>query len=250
MVKGNWRQLPFAFGGPTGYLFSMLFQQLFESTSSTFTYLLADPVSREAVLIDSVQETFDRDLKLIRDLELKLLYALETHIHADHITAAGPIADKTGAKTAMSAASTAKGVDVFLKDKSKIKFGAYELTALATPGHTHTCMSYYINGKVFTGDTLLIRGCGRTDFQEGSAETLYRSVHEKLFSLPEDTVVYPAHDYKGFTSSTIGIEKKLNPRLGGGRSAAEFVEIMKNLKLDPPKKIDTAVPANLNFGRS
>lgn len=228
----------------------MLFQQLFEPTSSTFTYLLADPVSREAVIIDSVQETFDRDLKLIRDLELKLLYALETHIHADHVTACGPIADKTGAKTAMSAASSAKGVDVLLNDQSTLKFGPFEITALATPGHTHSCMSYFVNGKVFTGDALLIRGCGRTDFQEGSAETLYRSVHQKLFSLSDETVVYPSHDYKGFTSSTIGIEKKLNPRLGGDRPLSEFVEIMRNLKLDPPKKIDIAVPANMNCGRS
>ncbi len=227
----------------------MLFQQLFEPASSTYTYLLADPVSREAIIIDPVIEKLDRDLSLIRELNLKLLFVLETHIHADHITGAGHLADRLGARIAMSSAAKAAGVDVPLKDGDKLKFGPYELTAIATPGHTFSCMSYYIDGKVFTGDALLIRGNGRTDFQEGSAATLYKSVTEKLYILPEDTVVYPAHDYKGFTSSTIGIEKKLNSRVNVGRSLSEFTEIMASLKLDPPKRINDAVPAKLKCGR-
>lgn len=227
----------------------MLFQQLFEATTSTYTYLVADEKTREGILIDPVLETLQRDLTLIKDLEIRLLYVIDTHVHADHITGAGKIADATGAKVGLSDKAKASGVDLRLKDGDVLKFGKHEIKVIATPGHTNSCLSFYTEGRVFTGDALMIRGNGRTDFQEGSAETLYNSIHSKLFSLPGDTVVYPAHDYKGFTSSTIGSERKLNLRLGGNRTLAEFVEIMKNLNLAKPAKIDIAVPANLKSGR-
>lgn len=227
----------------------MLFQQLFESESSTFTYLLADPESREAVIIDPVLETVNRDLQLIRELDLKLLYILETHVHADHITGAGKIAEATGAQICVSEAAHAQGSHRALKDGDEIHFGQCHLTALATPGHTNSCMCFKMNDRVFTGDTLMIRANGRTDFQEGSAQKLYESVRSKLFTLPDDTLVYPAHDYKGFTSSSIGAEKKHNVRLSQQRSLEDFVQIMADLKLAPPKKIDVAVPANLKCGR-
>lgn len=227
----------------------MLFQQLFEPITSTYTYLLADSNTREGILIDSVLETFQRDLTLIKDLEIRLLYVIDTHVHADHVTGAGKIADATGAKIGLCDKAKATGVDLRLKDGDVLKFGKHEIKIIATPGHTNSCLSFYTEGRVFTGDALMIRGNGRTDFQEGSAETLYHSIHSKLFSLPGDTVVYPAHDYKGFTSSTIESEKKLNLRLGGNRTLTEFIEIMKNLNLPKPAKIDLAVPANLKSGR-
>lgn len=227
----------------------ILFQQLFESESSTFTYLLADPETREAVIIDPVLETVNRDLQLIRELDLKLLYILETHVHADHITGAGKIAEATGAQICVSEAAHAQGSHRALKDGDEIHFGQCHLTALATPGHTNSCMCFKMNDRVFTGDTLMIRANGRTDFQEGSAQKLYESVRSKLFTLPDDTLVYPAHDYKGFTSSSIGAEKKHNTRLSQQRSLEDFVQIMADLKLAPPKKIDVAVPANLKCGR-
>lgn len=229
---------------------SFLFQQLFESQSSTYTYLIADRQTREAVIIDPVLETVERDLKLLNELELKLIYILETHIHADHVTGAGKIAAATGAKIAVSAAVDVKGVDVPLRDGQKIQFGNHELTVIATPGHTNSCMCYYIGDHIFTGDTLMIRANGRTDFQEGSAENLYKNVVTKLFVLPDETLVYPAHDYKGFTSSTIGDEKRHNSRLNQRIDQQSFVKIMAELKLPEPKQIKIAVPANLNCGRS
>lgn len=228
----------------------ILFQQLFESESSTFTYLLADHQTREAVIIDPVLETYERDIQLIGELNLKLLYILETHIHADHVTGAARLAAATGAKIGISAKAQAEGVDWPLKDGDQIHFGSNVIQVLETPGHTDTCQCYLLNDRVFTGDTLLIRGNGRTDFQQGSPKKLYDSVTVKLFALSDETIVYPAHDYKGFTSSTIGIEKKHNVRLGNGRSLESFTEIMNNLKLAQPKKIDIALPANLKCGRS
>lgn len=228
---------------------SLLFQQLFEAESSTYSYLLADEQTREAILIDPVLETVKRDLQLIQDLNLKLLFTLETHVHADHITGAYQIAQATGAQIAISARSQAVGVDRFLKDGEKIKFGKQTITVLETPGHTNDCVCFLMEDRVFTGDTLLIRGNGRTDFQHGSAEKLYHSITTKLFTLPDSILVYPGHDYKGMTSSTIGDEKRLNPRLSNQKTLQEFIHIMNGLNLAPPKKIDIAVPANLNCGK-
>ncbi len=227
----------------------MLFQQLFEACSSTYTYIVGDEQTREAIIIDPVLETLDRDLKLIDELGLKLLYSLETHIHADHVTSSGRIADVTGAQIVVGENAHVGCRAMKIADGETLNFGKYTLRAIATPGHTPCSMSYYVEDRVFTGDTLLIRGNGRTDFQGGCPEKLYRNVTTKLFGLPEETLVYPGHDYKGFTSSTIGCEKKYNARLGQQRTLNEFVEIMKNLALPPPKKIDIAVPANLQCGR-
>lgn len=229
---------------------SLIFRQLFETESSTYTYILADGKTKEAIIIDPVQETYDRDMTLIQEMGLKLKYCLETHIHADHITSAKKIKEKTGAQLVLGAGSKLKTADILLNDNENLQFGEITLKAILTPGHTDGCTSYYTPGYVFTGDTLLIRGCGRTDFQQGSSQTLFHSVREKLFSLPNETLVYPGHDYKGRTCSSIAEEKENNPRLNLKIKENEFVEIMKNLKLDKPKKIDTAVPANLNHGES
>ncbi len=226
----------------------LVFQQLFEKESSTYTYLLADAASKEAVLIDSVIETVDRDLSLISELGFKLKYVLDTHIHADHVTGAGEIRNRTGAQTAVAKNANVPCVDLNLKEGDSLKFGSFEIKVLETPGHTDASLSFYSEGMVFTGDALLIRGCGRTDFQSGSASTLFDSVVEKIFKLPPDTIVYPAHDYKGFTSSSIEAEIRHNPRLGHRRTKSEFIEIMKNLNLPYPKQIDRAVPANLGCG--
>lgn len=223
-------------------------RQLFDRDTFSYTYLLFDRQSREGVIIDAVREQFDRDLQLINELGIELLYAIETHAHADHITSAGMLRQNTGAKIVYSADAEIKGIDISLQDGDELPFGQYKIKALATPGHTSGCMSYYVPGAVFTGDTLLIRGCGRTDFQQGDAARLYQNVTDKLFTLPDDTVVYPAHDYKGRTCSTIGEEKHWNPRLGGGQSLDRFTEIMNNLNLDMPKKINEAVPANVSVG--
>lgn len=228
---------------------STLFYQLFESESSTYTYLIADNDTKEAALIDSVSETVERDLQLIKDLGLNLKYLLETHIHADHITGADKLRALTGAQVAISKASGVPCADLLLDDGQELLLGDKKIRAIATPGHTNTCMSYYFSDRVFTGDALLIRGNGRTDFQEGSADKLYDSITKKLFTLPDETQVYPGHDYKGQTASTIGVEKKCNPRVGQGKSKEEFVQIMGQLKLADPKKIAIAVPANLKCGR-
>ncbi len=228
----------------------IIFQQLFEPESSTYTYLIADPKTQQAALIDPVREMVGRDLKLIDELGLKLIYVLDTHIHADHITGAGELRKKTKAKTGVSQNAGVDCVDIQLKDGDQLTLGDKKIQVLATPGHTDTCLSFYFEDRVFTGDALLIRGTGRTDFQQGSAERLYDSVTKKLFTLPDETLLYPGHDYKGFTSSTIGTEKKHNSRLGGERSKADFIKIMSELKLAHPKKIQEAVPANLSCGYS
>lgn len=234
----------------------MIFYQLFEHESSTYTYLLADEGTREAVIIDPVLETVDRDLKLIEELELRQITIIETHLHADHITGAARICDRyPEAKTALSVHAGVTCADRILREGDEVQFGPYVLKVFETQGHTNSCLSLYLAGKndqsgrVFTGDTLLIRGCGRTDFQEGSSEALYDNVVRKLFTLPDDTRVFPAHDYRGQTMSTIGLEKKFNPRLGGGRTKEQFVQIMRDLKLAQPKKIHEALPANLACGR-
>ncbi len=227
---------------------NFIFHQLFEKETSTYTYLLGDQKTKEAVLIDPVVEMVDRDLKLIEDLGLKLKYVLDTHVHADHITASGEIRKRTNAKVGLSSAYDMACPDLHLEDGQEIQFGNYTIKVIHTPGHTSGCLSYSIGGMVFTGDALLIRGCGRTDFQEGSSERLFQSVRDKLFSLADETIVYPGHDYKGFTKSSIGLEKKLNPRLKLENSKEQFCEIMNNLKLSYPKKIQEAVPANLLCG--
>lgn len=226
----------------------LIFQQLFESKSSTYSYLLADAESKEAVLIDTVLETVDRDLKLIEELGLKLIYVLDTHVHADHVTGAGEIRNRLEVKTGVAKNANVPCVDLNLSENDEIEFGPFKIKALETPGHTDASLSFYCEGMIFTGDALLIRGCGRTDFQSGSAATLYESVTKKLFTLPPHTVVYPAHDYKGFTSSSIEAEIKNNPRLGQDKTKEQFIEIMTNLKLPYPKQIDRAVPANLSCG--
>ena len=228
----------------------MIFRQLYDRETCTYTYLLACGERREAVLIDPVLEHVDRDASLLNELGLTLLATLETHVHADHITGGGVLRERTGSKYGVSAAGAVEGAELQLADRQTISFGDHKLEVLATPGHTSTCLSYYLRqpGMVFTGDALFIRGCGRTDFQEGDARRLYRSVHEQLFSLPADTLIYPGHDYKGRTVSTVAEECDFNPRLGGGRSEDDFTAIMDALNLDHPKKIAVAVPANQRCG--
>lgn len=229
----------------------MIFRQLFDQVSSTYTYLLADDATREAVLIDCVFERHARDLALIRELELSLTHVVDTHCHADHVTGAWLMHQATGAQVSLSGRYGAEYVDRALEDGDVIRFGAHALTVVATPGHTSGCLSFVTEDRsaVFTGDALLVRSVGRTDFQGGSAELLYRSINERLFSLPDECVVYPAHDYDGRTASTIGEERRLNPRIGGDAREEDFVGYMKNLGLPHPKQIDVALPANLRSGR-
>jgi glyoxylase-like metal-dependent hydrolase (beta-lactamase superfamily II) len=228
----------------------LIFRQLFDPETSTYTYLLADDASREAVLIDTVREQFERDLTLLRELELSLRCTLETHVHADHVTAAGRFRESLGSRVVVGAASGVANADVALQEGDTVRFGAHSLEAWLTPGHTEGCVTYVCReaGMAFTGDALLIRGCGRTDFQQGDAMTLFGSVREKIFSLPGPTLLYPGHDYRGRTVTTVSEEKRFNPRLGLDRSEAEFVAIMKDLALALPTKIDIAVPANLVSG--
>lgn len=229
----------------------MLFRQLFDAKSSTWTYLLADPETREAAIIDSVFEQVTRDAALIEELGLKLLFTLETHVHADHVTAAWLLKERFGAKIVGSAVAGAEGVDVPVKEGDVLRFGSVSLSVLETPGHTDGCVTYVTGDRkmAFTGDALLVRAAGRTDFQQGDAARLYHSVHEKIFTLPDDTLLYPAHDYQGRTVSSVWEEKRHNPRLGGDRSVGDFVGYMSNLGLPHPKQIDIAVPANLRCGR-
>lgn len=226
----------------------MQIRQLFDAETSTYSYLLWDEQTREAALIDSVDSQVDRDLQLAQELGLTLKYTLETHIHADHITGSGKIREKLGTKAGVHRHSQSDCADILLSEGDTINLGSQEIAVVETPGHTNTCVSYATDGVVFTGDTLLIRGCGRTDFQSGDAGTLYDSIHNKLFSLPESTLVYPGHDYHGFSYTTIGEEKAHNPRLGNNRPRHEFVDLMNSLDLDPPKKIAEAVPGNLECG--
>jgi glyoxylase-like metal-dependent hydrolase (beta-lactamase superfamily II)/rhodanese-related sulfurtransferase len=230
---------------------SLVFRQLQDPTSSTYTYLLADPASREAILIDPVFEQATRDTALLRELDLRLVCTIDTHVHADHITAAWQLRETHGSRIAIAAAAGATGADIRLNAGDRVPFGSRALEARATPGHTDGCMSFVLDDQsmVFTGDALLIRGAGRTDFQQGNAHTLYQSVRRELFTLPDDCIVYPAHDYKGLTSSSIGEERRHNPRLGGERSEGDFAGIMQNLGLAHPKQIEQAVPANLVCGR-
>lgn len=222
----------------------MLFRQLYDSESSTYTYLLADLALKVAILVDPVWEQVERDLKLLQELGLSLRYCLETHIHADHITGTGKLRELTGCFGIVPANAHAACANRHIQDEEKLELGAILIEALATPGHTDSHMAYLVNGeRVLTGDALFIRGCGRTDFQSGDAGTLYDSVTTRLFTLPDATLVYPAHDYRGHTVSTIGEEKRWNPRFVG-RERVNFIKFMNNLNLPDPKKMMEAVPAN------
>lgn len=226
----------------------MFVRQLFDRETSTYTYLIADEVSNEAAIIDPVKEQFDRDVLLIEQLGFDLKYALETHVHADHITSSGKMRDKFSAKVALHENSGAKCADILLVDNDELTLGDKVIRAIYTPGHTNADISFAIDGMVFTGDALLVRDCGRTDFQLGSSATLYNSINDKIFSLDEKTTIYPGHDYHGFTASTVKEEKQFNNRLGNGKTEDEFIEIMNNLDLSLPKKIKESVPGNTNCG--
>ncbi len=221
--------------------------QLFDPASSTYTYVLFDQLSREAVIIDPVDEQLERDLATLQEYGLKLVWTVETHAHADHITSAGRLAELAGARTAAPQGCGIGTAGVQLQHGDTLKFGAETLQALHTPGHTAGSMSFLWRQHVFTGDTLLIGGCGRTDFQSGSAHDLYRSLTQVLFALPDETTVWPGHDYQGRSHSSIGQEKAGNARIAG-KSEAEFVALMDSLQLPRPRRIDEAVPANLSSG--
>lgn len=221
--------------------------QLFDPASSTYTYVLFDEASREALIIDPVDDQLERDLGVLRQYGLKLVWTVETHAHADHVTSAAQLAEHAGARTAAPAGCQIATASVQLEHGQELRFGGEVLRALHTPGHTGGSMCYVWRDHVFTGDTLLIQGCGRTDFQSGSASALYRSITQVLFALPDATTVWPGHDYQGRTHSTIGDERATNPRLAG-KTEAEFVAIMDNLNLPRPRRIDEAVPRNLKSG--
>ncbi|CAG9762938.1 unnamed protein product [Ceutorhynchus assimilis] len=225
----------------------LIFRQLFDHISSTYTYLLGCASSKDCILIDPVLEQVKRDFQLVQDLGLNLKYAVNTHMHADHVTGTGHLRLLSGCRTIISKASGADA-DIHVEENDSIEFGNQKLQVLSTPGHTNGCVTYYNpeQAMAFTGDALLIRGCGRTDFQEGDPRTLYRNVHDKILSLPKYTRLFPAHDYKGQTCTTVDEEKRLNPRLT--KTEDQFVEIMNNLNLAYPKQIDRALPANKACG--
>ncbi len=228
----------------------MIFRQLFDRTSCTYTYLLGDENTGEAVLIDPVDTLVDRDLQLVEELGLKLVATIETHVHADHVTGACRLRDRVGSQVITPAVAGVQGADRGVGEGDVITFGRYTLEVRPTPGHTEACTTYYLREQpmLFTGDTLFVRGCGRTDFQGGCAATLFESVQKHIFSMPDDTPIYPGHDYKGRTMTTVGEEKAYNPRLGGGKTRSDFVGIMDNLNLDDPALMHVAVPANMLAG--
>lgn len=229
----------------------MIFRQLFDSTSGTYSYLLASRAGGEALLVDPVLEQMPAYLQLLDELDVRLVHALDTHTHADHVTALGALRDATHCTTVMGAYSQADCVNQLLSDDETLNVDGIELRALYTPGHTNESFSYWIGGAepaVFTGDVLLIRGTGRTDFQGGDAGASWDSITQRLFPLGDQTLVYPGHDYKGWTRSTIGEERRFNPRLAG-RSREEYIDIMAGLNLPDPKMMDIAVPANLACGQ-
>ena len=223
-------------------------RQLFDAETCTYSYLLIDPVSKEAAIIDPVKEQFQRDKRYIQNLGLTLKYSFETHIHADHVTASGSMRSELGAEAIVHKNSGSTCPDILVEEGAEFPLGNEIIKIIHTPGHTDTCVSLYFDGHVFTGDALLIDGCGRTDFQAGNASVLFDSITQKLFTLPDETIVHPGHDYSGFISSTIGEEKKLNSRLGNNMPKENFVRIMDNLNLPDPKRMDVAVPGNLACG--
>ena len=224
-------------------------RQYFDHETCAFTYLLFDPFNKKLVIIDPVLEQFDRDMETVNKLDLELIGILETHVHADHITAAFNIRKKTGVPIYYGSESEVQGADFMLNDGDRIHVGQFEIKTIHTPGHTKGCVSYYTCGMLFTGDTLFIGGTGRTDFQGGDPNTLYDSVTKKLFHYPDDTLVYPAHDYSGAMLSTIGEEKKLNPNVGENIDKDKFVAAEKGKNRPYPKKIDIAVHANMKCGQ-
>lgn len=226
----------------------MIFRQLFEPLSSTYTYLLGCERTGQALLIDPVVNSVDRDLAELSRLGLTLAYSLETHVHADHITGALHLKERVGSRIAVAAADRLACADLGILDGVAMQIGSLVIEPIHTPGHTDNHFAFRVDDKVFTGDALLIDGCGRTDFQGGSAAVLYQSVTQRLFSLPDDCLVYPGHDYQGRRVSSIGQEKARNPRLGQGRGLAEFEQIMAALNLPYPRFIDHAVPGNRQCG--
>ncbi len=229
----------------------MIFRQLFDDASSTYTYILADEDTHDAVIIDPVFEQDKRDVALLHELDLKLLHTIDTHCHADHVTGSWLIAQKTGAKIGIAASIGAANANVEYRHGDTIDFGRHQLEVRATPGHTNGCITFVLDGgtMAFTGDALLIRGCGRCDFQQGNAETLFNSISEQIFSLPDDCLIYPAHDYSGRTVSSVAEEKAHNARIGGGASKDDFVGYMNAMQLPHPKQIDIALPANMVSGK-
>lgn len=227
----------------------MLFRQLFDPVTSTYTYLIADFNTKAAILVDPVLEQVERDWQLLQELGLTLRFCLETHIHADHVTGTSKLRELTGCRGIVPEQAQVGCADQFIQDGERLRLGEIEIQAIATPGHTDSHMVYLVNNThLLTGDALLIRGCGRTDFQSGDAGSLYDSVVKRLFALPATTLVYPGHDYRGLTVSTIGEEKQFNPRFSQ-RTRAEFIEFMAGLNLPYPQKIMAAVPANERCGQ-
>ena len=229
----------------------LVFRQLFDPQSSTYSYLLGDARTREAILVDPVFEQARRDAALVAELGLKLLATLDTHVHADHVTGAWLLKQQFGSAIALSGATGAAGADRYLAHGDRVQFGARYVEARATPGHTLGCMTYVLDDEsmAFTGDCLLIRGSGRTDFQHGDPRAMYRSVRSQILTLPPSCLLYPAHDYRGLTVTSVAEERRYNPRLGGEIGESDFVGYMNNLGLPHPKLIDIAVPANLRCGR-
>ncbi|MFM9968314.1 MAG: rhodanese-like domain-containing protein [Burkholderiales bacterium] len=229
----------------------LIFRQLFDPQSSTYTYLLGDSASREALLIDPVFEQVRRDAALTIELGLRLIQTLETHVHADHVTGAWLFKTRFGSRIGLAAVSGAQGADEHLNHGDKVAFGKRYLEVRATPGHTNGCLTYVLDDQsiAFTGDCLLIRGSGRTDFQQGSPASMYASVRTQIFTLPSTCLLYPAHDYRGLTVTSVEEERRFNPRLGGDIGEQDFSGYMNNLGLAHPKQIDVAVPANLKCGR-
>ena len=225
----------------------MIFKQVFDKKSSTFTYLIASSEGREALIIDPVIENVDNYIQLLNELDLKLVKVIDTHIHADHVTGASKLKDKTKCITIMGDHTPADSVEIKVKDEELIKLDQLELRAIYTPGHTSDSFSYLMNNYLFSGDTLLINGTGRTDFQNGNAKDAYDSIFNKLLKLPDETLLYPAHDYKGENVSTIGKEKKLNPRLQV-ENVTQYIEIMNNLNLQKPASLDFNISSNLKLG--
>ena len=225
----------------------MLFRQLFDTKSSTYTYLIASAKGREALIIDPVEENVNEYVNHLKELDLKLVKVIDTHIHADHVTGAYKLKNNTNCSTVMGENSPAETVDIRIKDEETIEIDQLKIKALYTPGHTSDSYSFLMNNYLFSGDTLLINGTGRTDFQNGSSKDAYNSLFNKLLKLPEETILYPGHDYNGKKFSTIGNEKKFNPRLQVD-NVDQYIEIMSNLKLSKPKMIDTNVSRNLMLG--